>query len=141
MPLSRHAVMRSYLLIFGGVFLFSSVLNLVQLWHQRTDIWWTPPNLAVPLKESGDRVRIYVRGEPLEEVVTGARLQLGGSPGGALLTPGDVTLRFNNYDRVRANRLIVAASYGVGAGASLVALIFGILGLSPRRERQGQLAE
>ena len=135
MQLTPQAVMRRYLLIIGSIFLFSSGLNLVRLWGQRPDIWWTPPDMAVALAASGDRVKIYVRGEPLEEALSGGHLQLATDSGVAPLAPADVTLRFNNYDRVRAGRLPGVLSASVGVGAALVLLVIGMVGLNPKPER------
>jgi hypothetical protein len=127
--------MRRYLLLIGAIFLFSSGLNLVRLWTQRPDIWWTPAGMATPLAASGDRVKIYVRGEPLDDLLSKAQLQLSTESSVAAVAPSEVTLRFNNYDRVRAGRLPSVLSAGVGVGAALVLLVLGMVGLNPKPER------
>ena len=90
MTLSPRTVMRRYLLIFGGAFLLLSGFHAIRLWRQPTDIWWTPPGLAVPIAESGDRVRIYLRGELLDEVFSRARLQIATDSGVASIGAADV---------------------------------------------------
>jgi hypothetical protein len=89
---------------------------------RRSDIWWTPPTMLVPLSEAKDRVEIYARGRQLDGLIQTGQLQIveGGTP--SVLRTSDIGLRFNNWDRVRGDRvprlLIYAASCGV------VALVF-----------------
>ena len=40
-------------------------LGLYRELSRRSDIWWTPPAMALSLAASQDRVEIYVRGKPL----------------------------------------------------------------------------
>ena len=48
------------------------------------NIWWTPQAMLVPLPESKDRVRVYVRGGPLDSLIETGRLRIAfvatGSP-------------------------------------------------------------
>jgi hypothetical protein len=83
---------------------------------QRSDIWWTPPAMVVPLAESRDRVEIYVRGKSLAALLQVG--QVGITENGAMstLTTSDVALRFNNFDRVRAQRLPVMLTNAAACG-------------------------
>src|SRR2546422_1793079 len=46
------------------LFLVAAVPLYTEL-TQRSDIWWTPRGMLVPLAESADRVEVYARGRPL----------------------------------------------------------------------------
>jgi hypothetical protein len=48
------------------VFFFIAAAPLYRELSGRSDIWWTPHALLVPLVESKDRVEIYARGNPLQ---------------------------------------------------------------------------
>jgi len=90
------------------LFLVAAIPLFTEL-TRRSDIWWTPQAMLVPLAQSADRVEIYVQGRPIATVIEAS----------------DVGLRFNNWDRVRAERLplqLVRAS-ACGAMACLFVLI------------------
>ncbi len=123
---------RTYLLLFGGIFLVMSGLHLLRFFAQPRDIWWTPKGLSVPLADASDRVEVYVRERPLLEQVRTGRIQLVTDAGPTPVALSDVRMRFNNWDRVRAQwlpGLLVAAAC---AGASGVVLLLGVLGGSSR---------
>jgi hypothetical protein len=132
MALSSRTIMRRYLLLWGSVILILSALSAIRLWRLPTDIWWTPAALAVPINESHDRVRVYIREEPLENILSGTRLLVAGESGAAPVGPMEVTMRFNNRDRVRAERLPMALATGLGIGVALMLLLTGIVGMGPR---------
>jgi hypothetical protein len=95
------ARLRTFLLIFGGVFVLMSALPIVRFLNQRADIWWTPKALGLPLAETSDRVEIYVRDVALQEHVKAGRVQLLTDSGATPVTESDMRLRFNNWDRIR----------------------------------------
>ena len=108
-------------LLFSSLSLTLLLLAAIPLYRefsQRTDIWWTPQAMLVPLAESGDRVEIYARGKPLVPQLQAGRLQIAEEAGSSTLTPSDVGLRFNNLDRVRAERLPMLLVYAAGSGAA-----------------------
>lgn len=125
---------RNYLLAFGGIFFVMSAQHLLTFFVQRADIWWTPKALSVPMEEASDRVEVYVRELPLSEQVRVGRLQLVSDLGATAVAGSDVRLRFNNWDRVRAQRLPFLLAAAVCAGASGVVLLLGILGWIPGRQ-------
>lgn len=98
----------------------TAALPLYRELTRRSDIWWTPHAMLVPLAQAADRVEIYVRGEPLATVVD----------------PSDVGLRFNNYDRVRSERLPMLLVNAAGCGAAACMFLLILTGrLTYRRER------
>lgn len=123
-----------HLLVAPATFLLLSSVKLYSFAHQRSDIWWTPAPLSVPLAESRDRVEIYARGAPLQALLDAGRIRIAGDS--SALTPAEVGLRFNNWDRVRAERIPVLLLYSAAAGAAAVVMILWLV--SPRFGRVPQ---
>ena len=101
-----------------ALFLIAAV-PLFSEFTRRSDIWWTPYTMLVPLGEGKDRVEIYARGKPLDSLIQAGQLRIAGDSGSSVLQTSDIGLRFNNWDRVRGDRsarlLIYAAMCGVAA--------------------------
>jgi|WetSurSiteA1Bulk_404760.scaffolds.fasta_scaffold197174_1 hypothetical protein len=122
---------RTFLLIFGGVFFLMSALQIVRFLTERADIWWTPKALGLPLAETSDRVEVYVRDVALQEHIRAGRVQLLTDSGATPVTDSDMRLRFNNWDRVRAQKIPGLLSAGIGLGGSGVIFLLGVLGWGP----------
>jgi hypothetical protein len=120
--------------LFGGLLFLMSALHIVRHCAQPADIWWTPKELGLSLGEASDRVEVYVRGVSLLEQVRSGHLHLVSEAGGRPVTEPEIRLRFNNWDRVRAQGIPVLLGSAVGLGASGVCLLLGILGWIPRRK-------
>ena len=76
-------------------------------------------------------VEVYVRDGALQEHVKAGRVQLLTETGAASVTESDIRLRFNNWDRIRAQRIPSLLSAAIGLGASGVFFLFGLLGWGP----------
>jgi hypothetical protein len=107
----------------GVVFLLMAALPLYRELTRRRDIWWTPPNLMVSLDQGNDRVQIYARGEPLPALLAAGQIRLIDGQTSLVLAPGDLGLRFNNRDRLRAERLPIMLVYAAGCGVALVLIL------------------
>jgi len=112
------AVLMLVLMFIPGVALFTEL-------SKRSDIWWTPPTMLVPITEGADRVVVNIRGRPLSELLNGRRLLIADGASTAALSTSDVGLRFNNWDRIRASRIPILLLYAavIGAGLMLFAVI------------------
>jgi len=122
-----------YWLVFAGFFLVNSAFRVYSFLHERNDIWWTPLALLVPLGASQDRVAVYVRGNELQDLLGAGRLRLVTDSGPSALSAADIGLRFNNWDRVRAERVPAVLQYAAAAGAAAAFLIVGFVYLLRRR--------
>ncbi len=104
---------------------------------RRSDIWWTPHAMLVPLAESTDRVEIYARGKPLAALLQAGRLRIAEEGGSSTLAASDVGLRFNNWDRVRVERPSLLLVYAAGCGVSACMFLLVLTGrLAYRGERE-----
>jgi hypothetical protein len=97
-------------------------LTLYREFSRRADIWWTPAPLALSLADSKDRVEIYARGQPLGTLVQQQRLSILDGGKSQVLADREIGLRFNNWDRVRAQQLPVLLVCAAACGTT--ALLF-----------------
>jgi hypothetical protein len=100
----------------GALFLLPVVALYSEL-TRRTDIWWTPMALLVPLTESTDRVVVYVRGTPLRPLIDAGQLRVTDADSARVLGTSDIGFRFNNADRVGVQRLPLLLGYAAASGA------------------------
>jgi hypothetical protein len=121
------AVFRYLLFVLPAIFLFTSGARLYSFFHQRNDIWWTPRGTLVPLAESHDWVAIYVRSSELDDLVATRQLRLLTDLVTSVVRPTDIGLRFNNWDRVRAERVSSLLISAVTAGAAAALLLVGLI--------------
>ena len=112
------AAMTFALLFIPGVALFSEL-------SKRSDIWWTPNAMLVPLAESDDRVQVQLRGKPLGSLVQSGQLQLADNGTPSVVSASDVGFRFNNWDRIRAQRIpfLLAYATAIGIGATILLIL------------------
>ena len=104
---------------------------------KRADIWWTPRPLMVPLTKATDRVEVYVRGQPLEALLGAGQLRVIDETSGSVLATSDIALRFNNWDRVRAQRIPTLLGYAAVCGATFVLFLLLVTGrFAYRREKE-----
>ena len=116
--------------------LIVTALPIVRELTRRTDIWWTPHTMLVPLADGADRVEIYVHGQPLAKLLQTGHVQVLDEGRPVSLGAGDVGLRFNNSDRVRAERLPRLLVSAALLGAAMLYLLFLVTGrLVYRAER------
>jgi len=123
-----------YWLLFAGFFLVNSAFRVYSFLHERHDIWWTPLAMLVPLGASQDRVAVYVGGHELQDLVGAGRLRLVTDSGPSVLSAADIGFRFNNWDRVRAERAPVVLQYAAAAGVAAAFLLVGLVYLLRRRQ-------
>ena len=124
-----------------GSLLLIPALALYRELSGRPDIWWTPLPMALSISESQDRVQIFVRGKPLAALLEARQLSVTDENGSSPLGAGEIGLRLNNWDRVRADRLPVLLSYAASCGGGVVLLLLIATGrLAYRGERESVAA-
>ncbi|MDP9225765.1 MAG: hypothetical protein M3P18_18380 [Actinomycetota bacterium] len=112
---------RLFFSIFSVVLFLIAAAPLYRELSRPKDIWWTPRTRLVPLARSQDRVEIYLRGKPLGTLIEAGQLRLTDERGSSVLTPNEIGLRFNNWDRVRAEHLPMSL-VSAAAGGTMVLL-------------------
>jgi hypothetical protein len=117
-----------------------SALPLFRALTQRDDIWWTPQAMALPLSEAQDRVQIFVRNQPLSALLESGHLQMTASEGLQTIAPGDVRLRLNNWDRMRAERMPLLLTQAAACGAMAILFIMLVMGRLTLRGEKSEVA-
>ena len=113
-------------LLYSGLAVVFLVLAAVPLYRELSrpsDIWWTPRTMLVPLAGSQDRVEIYARGKLLRTLLEAGQLRIADDTGSSVLAASEIGLRFNNWDRVRADRLPLLLGSAAVCGAMAVILV------------------
>jgi hypothetical protein len=128
---------RLVFMVLSLVLFFVAAVPLYGALFRRSDIWWTPHAMLVPLAESTDRVEIYARGKPLAALLQAGQLRIAEEGGSSTLATRDVGLRFNNWDRVRVERLPLLLVYAAGCGVTACMFLLVLTGrLAYRGERE-----
>ena len=125
-----------FAVMIGALFLIPA-LALYRELSKRTDIWWTPMALAVPLTESTDRVVVYVRGKPIGTLIEAGQLRVADADSTRVIRTSDIGFRFNNQDRVGVQRLPLLLMYAAASGALAMLWLVVVMGrLAYRGEKE-----
>ncbi len=119
---------------------FIPALALYRETFQHRDIWWTPQEMLVPLAESKDRVELYARGKPLAALLQAEQLRIAAEGEWSVLATSDVGLRFNNWDRVRADQLPLLLGDAAMCGAIALMFLLIVTGRLAYRGDKGSVA-
>jgi hypothetical protein len=119
---------------------FVAAVPLYRELSRRPDIWWTPRTMLIPLAESTDRVEIYALGQPLTALLQAGQVRIAEGGGMRVMTAGEIGLRFNNWDRVRAEGLPVILVSTAGCGIAALMLLLIMTGRLAWRGERGELA-
>jgi hypothetical protein len=120
------------------VFFLIPAASLYRELSGRSDIWWTPRTLLVPLADSKERVEIFARGKSLAILLQTGQLRIADDGASSVLATGDIGLRFNNWDRVRAERLPLLLGYAAACGITACLFVLVLTGrIAFRAERDG----
>lgn len=103
-------------------------LALFREFTRRSDIWWTPQAMLVPVDDAGKSVVVYVRGQPLTALLDAGQLRIANGSANETLSRGDVGFRLNNFDRIRAQRFPLMLVYAAAIGALLTILFVTVTG-------------
>jgi len=122
------------------VFLVIAVVPLYRELSRPRDIWWTPRAMLVPLAEGQDRVEIYARGKLLRTLLEAGQVRIGDDAGSNTLAASEIGLRFNNWDRVRAERLPMLLGSAAVCGAVGMILVLVATGRLAYRGEKDRLA-
>ena len=115
--------LRVFYSLLTATLLLIPVVALYSELAKRSDIWWTPPALALSLTESRDRVQIFAEGRPLETLLEQKQVSITDGAASHVLTTQEIGLRFNNWDRVRGQRLPLLLFYAGACGAGVILLL------------------
>jgi hypothetical protein len=127
MPNGKEMKLAKASITLGALFLVLSLVNIARLYDLRSDIWWTPEEMAMPLTQVSNKLVVTVGGQAIDELAKSSQLAVLGTSGPITVNPSEIKVRLNNYDSVLAARIPVLGVFAAGAGAGLAALVIGVV--------------
>jgi hypothetical protein len=95
----------------------------------RSDIWWTPIELAWTLPAAANEFELYLGGELMQRQVERGALAVQNENGAMRpVAPTEIKVRLNNWQKIRAERLHGAVFAAFSLGISLTCLVLGLIG-------------
>lgn len=125
--------------IMGTLLIGSSFITDVSRAFWGNDrIWWTHEVMKLPIEETVDRLELSIRGKPLlKHLADGTLLVVDTNGRHSPVASTDITVRLNNWDKIRASILAQTTWSGLGLGISLALLGIGLI-QSFRQRRQSR---
>ncbi len=94
----------------------------------RSDIWWTPMELALPLPAAAKEFELYIGGELMQRQVERGALAVQDKNGAMRpVAPAEIKVRLSNWQKIRAERLHGAVFAALSLGISMTCLVIGIV--------------
>ncbi len=126
------------LIIIGIIGSFTCGGNLaVQLFRafgQNQDIWWTARTMPLTIDETEESFELSISGKTIQKHISeGTLLAANDNDDQRPVVSGDVSVRLNNWNKVRASILTNALFSCLLFGASIAMLIIGLIQVLNRR--------
>jgi len=113
-----------------GIFTIGSnfAIQLYRAYLGNQDIWWTPRTMQLRIEETKDNFELYIGSKSLQKHLTeGSLLTLDDDGGQYRVVSKDVTVRLNNWHKIKSSILENAVITGVLFGIAITMLVIGIL--------------
>lgn len=113
-----------------GIFTIGSnfFIQIYRAYLGNQDIWWTPRTMQLGIEEAKDNFKLYISGKPLQQHLTDGNLFILDNDGGQYrVVSKDVTVRLNNWNKVRSSILANAIINGVFFGIILTVMVIGLI--------------
>lgn len=103
-------------------------------WGNR-DIWWTPYAMRLQIKETKDNFELYIGDLPLQKHLSEGTLFSVDKQGKQYhVAPKDITVRLNNWEKIRASLLSHTTLTGFAFGVALTLLVTGLIQFFQQRK-------
>lgn len=126
--------------IFGTLLVGSSLLTDIYraFWGDHA-IWWTPQSMKLPIEETKDNFELYIGGESLRKhLFHGTLFSVDKNGKQYSVVSRDVTVRLNNWERVRASILERTTMRGFAFGVVITLSVIGLLQVFQHRKKSSQ---
>jgi hypothetical protein len=121
-------LLRMRMLLFVIPLIFIGITSLGRAAYSfQQDYHWTPGLRS--LDEHHGKFEVYVRGETLDHALQDGRLAVRNGNNWAALSKSDVTIRYNQIDRVTRSPLLI----GVGCLSAALTWIYAVLLLTRKK--------
>jgi hypothetical protein len=100
------------------------------------NIWWTPRTMQLPIEDSRDNFELYISKKPLQKhLADGTLFALDNNGEQYRVVSKDITIRLNNWNKVRSSILKNAIISGVAFGIVITVLVIGLIQVCRRKKR------
>lgn len=111
-------------LIIGGMF-FTDVYQA--FWGNR-NIWWTHQDMKLNIEQTRDSFELYIGGQLMQKrIAEGTLFSLDKNGKQYPVVAGDITVRLNNWHKVKSTALANATVSGFALGVVVTLLVTGLL--------------
>lgn len=126
------------LLIIGIIGVFTIGINFViqiyRVFGSNQDIWWTATTMPLTIDKTKESFELSINGKTIQKhLAEGTLLALNDEGNQQSVVSGDISVRLNNWNKVKASILINALFSGVLFGAGITMFIIGLIQLLNRR--------
>jgi len=126
------------LLIIGIIGVFTIGINFViqiyRVFGSNQDIWWTATTMPLTIDQTKESFELSINGKTIQKhLADGTLLALNDEGNQQSVVSGDISVRLNNWNKVKASILINALFSGVLFGAGITMFIIGLIQLLNRR--------
>jgi hypothetical protein len=91
-------------------------------------IWWTPQAMTLPVEETRDNFELYIGGKPLRKHLSdGTLFSVDNNAKQYSLVSKDITVRLNNWDKIKASILGHTTISGFAFGVAITLLVIGLI--------------
>lgn len=106
----------------------SFITDVYRVFWGDQNIWWTHQAMRLPIDETRDNFELYLGGEPLSKHLSDGTL-FSVDKNGKLypIVFKDITVRLNNWNKVRASILTYTTMSGFAFGVASTLLMIGLI--------------
>ena len=113
-----------------GIFTIGSnfAIQLYRAYLGNQDIWWTPRTMQLGIEDTKDDFKLYISNKYLQQHLTDGNLFILDNEGGQYrIVSKDVTVRLNNWYKVKARILENAIISGILFGIVITMFMTGVV--------------
>jgi hypothetical protein len=128
------------LVFIGLIGMFTIGTNFtVQLYRAfwgNQDIWWTARTMQLPIENSKNNFELFISGKSLQKHLSdGSLFALNNNGEQYRVVPNDLTIRLNNWNKVKSSILTNTIISGVIFGIVITVLVIGLIQVFGQKKR------
>ncbi len=119
-----------------GVLVIGSIV-IVQLYRAfgaDQDIWWTASTMPLKIDETKDTFELFINGKSIQDHLADGTLLIN-RDGNAPISSSDITIRLNNWYKIKSSILAYSLLSCFMFGACLTMLITGLIRFEKTRDK------
>jgi hypothetical protein len=128
------------LVFIGLIGMFTIGTNFTVQLHRafwgNQDIWWTARTMQLPIENSKNNFELSISGKSLQKHLSdGSLFALNNNGEQYRVVPNDLTIRLNNWNKVKSSILTNAIISGVIFGIVITVLVIGLIQVFGQKKR------